>query len=108
MENKTPLPQRTYQEINENRRRLLHDAYFSYPEYIYCDPDNFNWHTPAGRINIFDLCYLEGCNYLALIYDSAGTHRKPNFFMLTHQGADLMEIPGRLAEKFPLEQDKCD
>lgn len=34
MDNKAPLPQRTYAEINENRRRLLRDAYFSYPEYI--------------------------------------------------------------------------
>jgi hypothetical protein len=101
MENKAPLPERTYAEINENRRRLLNEAYFSYPEYIYCDPDKFNWHTSAGRINIFDLFYLEGCKYLDLVCDSGQTHRKPNFFMLTPQGADLMEMPGRLDEKFP-------
>jgi hypothetical protein len=108
MASKAELPQRTYPEINENRRRLLDDAYFCFPEYIYCDPDKFNWETPAGRINIFDLFYLEGCHYVELLSDSAATHRKPDFMKLTPQGADLMEIPGKLDEKFPLDQNKRD
>lgn len=102
MENIAPLPERSYAEIDENRRRLLHDAYCSYPEYIYCDPDDFNWHTPAGRINIFDLFYLGENKYIDLIGASAETHRKPEFFMLTAKGADLMEIPGDLDKRFPL------
>jgi len=106
MENTAPLPQRTYAEINENRRRLLRDAYFSYPEYIYCDPDDFNWQMPAGRINIFDLFYLGDCRYLDLIGGSTETHRKPDFFMLTPQGADLMEIPNKLDERFPVKPNK--
>ncbi len=106
MENIAPLPQRTYQEINENRRRLLNEAYFSYPEYIYCDPDEFNWHTATGRINIFDLFYLGDCNYIDLIGSSTETHRKPDFFMLTPKGADLLEIPKKLDERFPLGQGK--
>jgi len=108
MENITPLPERAYAEINENRRRLLRDAYFSYPEYIYCDPGEFNWHTPAGRINIFDLFYLGDCNYIDLIGCSTETHRKPDFFMLTPKGADLMEMPDKLDERFPVGQDKHD
>jgi hypothetical protein len=103
MENIAPLPKRTYAEINENRRRLLHDAYFSFPEYVFCDPDKFNWHTPSGRINIFDLFYLGETNYLDLIGGSTETHRKPDFFILTAKGADLMEIPGQLEERFPMD-----
>ena len=103
MENKSPLLQRTYREINENRRKLVTQAYLAYPEYIYCDPDQFNWETSSGRTNIFDIFYLEGSSYIALICDSAAVHRKPNFMMLTPSGADLMEIPGKLAEKFPLD-----
>lgn len=102
MENTSPLLERAYSEINENRRRLLRYAYFSYPEYIYCDPDKFNWHTLAGRINIFDLFYLGDCNYVDIISNSIDAHRKPDFFMLTPKGADLMEMPGKLDEKFPL------
>lgn len=102
MENTVTLPERTYEEINENRRRLLRQAYLSYPEYNYCDPDEFNWHTPCGRTNIFDLFYLGDCNYLNLIGDSSETHRKPEFFMLTPRGADIMEKPGRLDEIFPI------
>ncbi len=103
MENIAPLPERSYKEINENRRRLLRDAYCCYPEYIYCDPDKFNWHTPAGRINIFDLFYLGAVNYLDLIGGTTETHRKPDFFMLTATGIDLMEIPGNLDRRFPLD-----
>jgi hypothetical protein len=106
MENIVPLPERTYAQINENRRRLLHEAYFSYPEYIYCDPEKFNWHTSAGRINIFDIFYLGDCNYIDLIGGSTEIHRKPEFFMLTPRGADLMEIPNKLDERFPVERDK--
>ncbi len=104
MENIAPLPERSYAEINENRRRLLHDAYFSYQEYIHCDPDKFNWYTSSGRVNIFDLFYLGENNYIDLIGGSTGTHRAPDFFMLTAKGADLMEIPGELDKRFPMDR----
>jgi hypothetical protein len=102
LETTAPLPERAYTEINENRRRLLHKAYFSYPEYIYCDPEEFNWYTPSGRMNVFDLFYLGDCRYLDLIGGANETHRKPDFFMLTPKGADVIEIPGSLDQRFPL------
>jgi len=102
MENTAPLPERTYGEINLNRHKLLQEAYLSYPEYIHCDPDKYNWHTPAGRMNIFDLYYLADCNYVDLIGATNESHRRPEFFMLTPKGADLLEIPGRLEERFPV------
>ncbi|MBN1663269.1 MAG: hypothetical protein JW943_06685 [Deltaproteobacteria bacterium] len=102
MESTAPLLIRTYDEINHNRRRLLHEAYHAYPEYIYCEPEEFNWHQSRGRTNIFDLYYLYDAGYIDLTRGLYEEHRRPDFFMLTPAGADLMEKPGFLDEKFPV------
>ncbi|MCX7634585.1 MAG: hypothetical protein N2Z74_02430 [Syntrophales bacterium] len=101
MEEKAPLPVRTYAEINENRRFLMAEAYADYPEYVYCDPERFNWHTPEGRAEIFDLFYLSDGGLVTIIVSSEG-RRRPHFYTLTSQGIDLLEVPGRLDERFPL------
>ena len=102
MEGVAPLRKRTQRAINANRRRLLREAYERYPEYAYCDPEEFNWHEAEARSNIFDLYYLADSGYLDVTQGSTGVHRTPDFYMLTPQGANLVEIPGLLAEKLPL------
>lgn len=100
MNSKAPLPKRTYWEINENRRFLIAWAYADYPEYVYCDPERFNWHTPEGRAAIFDLFYLVDGGFVMIIESSEG-RRYPQFYTLTTKGVDLMEIPGLLCKHFP-------
>ena len=102
MENVAPLLKRTYEEINRNRRRLLLAAYDVYPEYMYCDPDQFNWYESDARTNIFDLYYLSDSGYVHLTRCTPDGHRKPEFFMLTPAGANIVEIPDRLDECFPV------
>jgi len=97
-----PLPERSYGEINRNRRRILQEAYACFPEYAYCDPEAFNWQTPEGRADLFDLYYLCDSGLIQCTGSSATGHRRPDFFMLTPDGADLLEVPGRLEERFPL------
>ncbi|MBN1614828.1 MAG: hypothetical protein JW950_10210 [Deltaproteobacteria bacterium] len=96
------LPKREYKDINRNRRRLMQLAYEVYPEFAYCDPDAFNWHEAQARTNIFDLYYLADCGLVVLTKGPSEGHRRPDFFMLSPAGADLVEIPGRLDEKFPV------
>ncbi len=103
MNSLSPLPERSYAEISRNRRRILRDAYACYPEYAYCDPEVFDWHTEAGRANLFDLYYLNDSGLIQCTGSTATGHRRPDFFMLTPAGADLLEIPGRLDERFPSE-----
>jgi hypothetical protein len=102
MEDTAPLARRPYREIGRNRRRLLDLAYQRYPEYAYCDPEEFHWRDAAGRADIFDLYYLADSGYLQVTQADAGVHRRPEFFMLTPKGADLIETPGMLAAKLPL------
>lgn len=102
MENTPTLLKRTYEQINLNRRRLLRIAYESYPEYVYCDPDEFGWHVPEARVNIFDLYYLGDAGLLELTRSTMEGQRRPDFFMLTTSGADLMEVPGALDARFPV------
>ena len=96
------LPKRAYRDINRNRRRLLLSAYEVYPEFVYCDPDEFNWHDAGARANIFDLYYLADSGFVVPTKGPAEGHRRPDFYMLSPAGADLLEIPGRLAAKFPI------
>ncbi len=102
MENTPALLKRTYEQINFNRRRLLKIAYESYPEYRYCDPDEFGWSTAEARVNLFDLYYLGDAGLLELTRSTMEGQRRPDFFMLTTAGADLMEIPGALDARFPV------
>jgi hypothetical protein len=102
MENTPALSKRTYEQINLNRRRLLKIAYEAYPEYVYCDSDEFGWLTPEARVNVFDLYYLGDAGLLDLTRSTMEGQRRPYFFMLTTVGADLMEIPGALDSKFPV------
>lgn len=102
MQEAAPLLRRTFNEINQNRRRLLADAYAVYPELSYCDPEQFNWDEPEARTNIFDLYYLYDSGYLDLVKSVTEGHRRPDFYMLTPKGADLIEIPGKLDERFPV------
>lgn len=108
METKAPLLDRSYREINYNRRRLLLEAYGAYPELIYCDPEQYNWHLSEGRTNIFDLYYLHDSGYIDLTRSYAEGHRRPDFFMLSPSGADLIEKPGLLNEKFPIDETASD
>ncbi len=98
-----PLPERSYPEISRNRRKILRDAYACYPEFAYCDPEVFDWHTAAGRANLFDLYYLNDSGLIQCTGSTTTGHRRPDFFMLTPAGADLLEIPGRLDKRFPEE-----
>jgi hypothetical protein len=102
MQDVAPLLKRTYIEINRNRRRLISTAYEVYPEFAYCDPEQFNWSAPEARANIFDLYYLYDSGYLDLVRSATEGHRRPDFFMLTPKGADLVEAPGKFDECFPL------
>lgn len=102
MEDTAPRARRPYGEIGRNRRRLLNLAYQRYPEFAYCDPEEFHWRDAAGRANIFDLYYLADSGYLQITQAETDVHRTPEFFMLTPQGADLIETPGMLAVKLPL------
>lgn len=102
MEKTAPLPKRTYRDISRNRRRLLRLAYETYPQYVYCDPEEFTWYEPAGRVNIFDLYYLADSGYVEVTQDASGGHRRPDFYILTPRGADLLEAPGSLAARLPL------
>lgn len=101
MQEAARLMKRTYGEINGNRRRLLHIAYDSYPELAFCDPERFNWSDIEARTNIFDLYYLFDSGFIDVVNSVTSGRRQPDFFMLTPRGADLMEIPGRLEERFP-------
>ena len=103
MEGVAPLKKRTQRAINANRRRLLREAYERYPEYAYCDPEDFNWREAEARSNIFDLYYLADSGYLDVTRGSAEMHRTPDFYMLTPQGADLIETPDRSPKSFPCE-----
>lgn len=102
MNSTPPILKRSYWQINENRRRLLLVAYNAYPEYVYCEPDEFNWHTSEARTNLFDLYYLSDSGYLELTRSTLEGRRKPYFFILTPTGADLIEIPGKLDDVFPV------
>jgi hypothetical protein len=102
MDCRAPLPERSYEQVNRNRRRILREAYGCYPEFAYCDPEDFNWQTPGGRAALFDLYYLCDSGLIECTGTSATGHRRPDFFMLTPAGADLLEIPGRLEERFPV------
>lgn len=99
-----PLPERSYREINENRRRLLRLAYSSYPEYVYCPREQYGWDDPEGRANIFDLYYLHDRGCVEVMNGGADSRRRPDFFILTPHGADLVEIPGNLDKILPLEE----
>ena len=101
MQDVAPLKKRTFAEINQSRRGLLHAAYGLYPEFVYCEPDRFNWSDAEARTNVFDLYYLYDSGYIDLVKSATEGHRRPDFFMLTPKGADLMEVPGRLEERFP-------
>jgi len=79
MENVAPLLKRTYEEINRNRKRLLLAAYDVYPEYMYCDPDQFNWYESDARTNIFDLYYLSDSGYVHLTVARRMDIVSPNF-----------------------------
>jgi hypothetical protein len=103
-----PLLSRNYTEINRNRRILLHEAYAAYPEYIYCEPDRFSWQSSEARTNIFDLYYLYDSGYIDLTRSFAEGHRRPDFFMLTPAGADLIEKPGHLEGRFPIVEATAD
>lgn len=98
----SPLPERSYEKISRNRRKILREAYACYPEYAYCDPEVFDWHTEEGRANLFDLYYLNDSGLIQCTGSTTTGHRRPDFFMLTPAGADLLEIPGRLDERFPV------
>ena len=102
MENVAPLLKRTYEEINRNRRRLLLAAYDVYPEYMYCDPDQFHWYESDARTNIFDLYYLSDSGYVHLTRGSPEGHRQPEFYMLTPAGADVIEVPDKFDNRFPV------
>ena len=106
MEGEAPLKKRTLRAINTNRRRLLREAYSRYPEYAYCDPEEFSWHNVEARANVFDLYYLADSGYLDVPRGSAEGHRTADFYMLTPKGADLLETPGLLAERLPLRKRK--
>ncbi len=102
MQDAAPLSRRAFAEINRNRRRLLCAAYEIYPEFVYCEPERFNWSDADARTNVFDLYYLYDSGYIDLVKSVTEGHRRPDFYMLTPKGADLMEIPGRLDERFPV------
>lgn len=102
MQDTAPLKRRTFIEINQNRRRLLSAAYEIYPEFVYCEPEQFNWSDAESRTNIFDLYYLHDSGYIDLVKSIAEGHRRPDFYMLTPKGADLLEIPGQLDERFAI------
>lgn len=102
MQDAAPLNKRAFAEINRNRRRLLVAAYEVYPEFVYCEPEQFNWSSTDARTNVFDLYYLHDSGYIDLVKSITEGHRRPDFYMLTPKGADLMEVPGRLDERFPV------
>jgi hypothetical protein len=102
MQDTAPLSKRAFGEINQNRRRLLCAAYEIYPEFVYCEPEQFNWSDGDARTNVFDLYYLCDSGYIDLVKSVTEGHRRPDFYMLTPKGADLMEVPGRLDERFPV------
>ena len=102
MQDTAPLVKRNIAEINQNRRRLLCAAYESYPEFVYCEPDHFNWTDAVARTNLFDLYYLFDSGHIDLVKSVTEGHRRPDFYMLKPNGADLMEIPGKLDERFPV------
>ena len=102
MQGTAPLPRRTLAEINRNRLRLLLAAYEIYPEFVYCEPEQFNWTDADARKNVFDLYYLYDSGYIDLVRSMTEGHRRPDFYMLTPKGADLIEVPGRLDERFPV------
>ena len=102
MQDTAPLLRRALAEINRNRRRLLYAAYEIYPEFVYCEPEQFNWSDADARTNVFDLYYLYDSGYIDLVKSVTEGHRRPDFYMLTPKGADLMEVPGRLDERFPV------
>jgi len=99
----TPLAERNYREINQNRRRLLRLAYDSYPEYVYCPPEQYRWDDPLARANVFDLYYLHDRGCVEVMNGVADGRRRPDFFILTPRGADLVEIPGNLDKTLPVE-----
>jgi hypothetical protein len=101
MQNTVPLIKRDIVEINRNRRRLLYEAYDNYPEFVYCDPQQFNWMGAEARTNVFDLYYLFDSGYVDIVKSHTEGHRRPDFYMLTPKGADLLEVPGMLDERFP-------
>lgn len=103
MQDAAPLIKRAFTEINRNRRWLLWNAYEVYPEFVYCEPEHFNWKDAGARANVFDLYYLYDSGYVDLIKSNTEGHRRPDFYMLTPRGADLIEVPGRLEERFPVE-----
>jgi hypothetical protein len=102
MQDTAPLIKRNIAGINRNRRRLLCAAYENYPEFVYCEPEQFNWSDAEARTNVFDLYYLFDSGYIDLVKSVTEGHRRPDFYMLTPRGADLMEVPGRLDERFPV------
>jgi hypothetical protein len=102
MQDTATLIRRAYAEINQNRRRLLCAAYELYPEFVYCEPERFNWSDADARTNIFDLYYLYDSGYIDLVKSVTDGHRRPDFYMLTPKGADILEVPGRLDECFPV------
>ncbi len=59
--------------------------------------------TPEGRANIFDLYYLHDRGCVEVMNGGADSRRRPDFFILTPHGADLVEIPGNLDKILPLE-----
>lgn len=101
MQGTAPLLKRTLAEINRNRLRLLLAAYECYPEFVYCPPEQFNWTDADARTNVFDIYYLHDSGYIDLVKSMTEGHRRPDFYMLTPKGADLIEMPGRLEERFP-------
>jgi len=102
MEEKISLPERSYREINQNRRRMLRLAYESYPEYVYCPPEQFCWDDSLARANIFDLYYLHDRGFVEVMNSDADGRRRPDFFMLTPKGADVIEVPGNLDKTMPI------
>jgi len=102
MDTAAPILNRSYSQINQNRRRLVMAAYSAYPEYVYCERDEFNWHTSEARTNLFDLYYLVDSGYIELIRSTLEGRRRPDFFILTPAGANLIEMPGKLDNIFPV------
>ena len=72
---KAPLPKRTYEEINQDRRRLIEIGYEAYPEAVYprqpeaAFPLSLDYGTPEGRKTIFDIYYLHDAG-LAVVQKS--------------------------------------
>jgi hypothetical protein len=97
-----PLVKRNLAEIDQNRRRLLCAAYEIYPEFVYCEPEHFNWSDTDARTNLFDLYYLFDSGYIDVVKSLTEGHRRPDFYMLKPKDADLMEIPGMLDKRFPV------